>query len=142
MSSTTAQSAPAAAIRTSDKVWISPAVDPKCGGVWTVVKVNPTTYSLERGNGMRLRASHFYVEHATAEQIAADPPAAEVPYFVPGTVVRSSNPRMAGLFVVLSTRAKVKVVKLGGDGGRTWTVPNAASLSAVPLGEVAQVLGA
>lgn len=122
------------AIKVNDQVVVSSA---SYVGVWTVKKVNPTTYVLEQAGQRNLRASHEYVRLATEqEQLDAKTGATVtmVPvasYFEEGEVVRSDNAKLKGkLFVVLSHRKNVKIAQLG--GGEIWTV-DAALLTKVEL---------
>lgn len=104
----------------------------KWPGLWTVVKVNPTTYRLESQNGLGLlKASHTYVVSASSADTQAS---AHLKLFSPGTVVRSASPKMPGLWVVVKSASptdKTSVVPLGGGGSR-WNI-HAVALTEVPL---------
>jgi hypothetical protein len=95
--------------------------DARFGGVWTVKKVNQTTYALEQG-ARRLRVDK------TLCHAAADGPTFVTldsePYFTVGELVRYRN----DFHVVLRTSSgargtQVNVAKLGGDNDRYWRVP-------------------
>lgn len=105
---------------------------PKFPGVWTVIKVNPTTYRLEQ-NGRFLKAHKILTLDVTDADTAATPAAPKltqvpVPGTVPfggvttdgnppigqpyqdvvifdeGSVVRTSHPKAPGLWVVLADK--------------------------------------
>lgn len=100
-----------------DKVSID---DPKFPGVWTIKNLGPKNATLTPDHGGRgLRAPYYLltdpVEAGTT--VTAFPLPA---YFAEGEIVRITEGRFAGLYVVIKDNGadRVNVAKLGGDNGR------------------------
>lgn len=110
----------AAKYRVGDEVAVD---DPKFRGVWTVRKVNPTTYLLDPKHGGRsLKCSHSMAVDAPADGEFGVPYVARDTFYA-GMLVRSSDPRLPETYVVLVDKGeRVNVAKLGGDNGRYWRV--------------------
>jgi hypothetical protein len=131
-----------APLAAGDQVVLDPP-DSKFPGVWTITKVNPTTFRMEQ-SGKFLRAHRSLVRRATLAQIEAAS-AAPVPVMLDaGQVVRAATPKMQGYYVVLADRdmapnARVKLAKLGGEGGRTWRAPRVV-LTPVTMEEILDAL--
>lgn len=128
--------ATATARKVTDKVGIDHD-DPRWSGIWTVTKVNTTTYSLRRdSDGTEMRCPKPMVTDPPTGAAAAA--AAARPVFHPGTVVRYNNPKAPKTLYVVGkdAGARVNVYPIGGqaDGGG-WRA-NPASLTIVPAAEI------
>jgi hypothetical protein len=117
------------------------------GKVWKVTKAptarNQVNYLIEPVNGgVGLRVKGYMLQPATeAEQAAAKAIAAAVPLLEPlhagqvVTVTGHSKVTPTDRYVVLGQKAddKVKLVKLGGEGGRYWPSIPRTLLTVVPV---------
>lgn len=108
---------------------------PRWGGVYEVLKVNPTTYVLRDVlSGAQVRAGHGSVQRAPGHRVAQvratlatrpAPPALSLGTLVRFTMARKAGER--GLFVVIKKSAdRVNVARLGGDNDRYWRTTPAA----------------
>lgn len=102
-------------LRVGDRVTV--VTDPgKFPGVWTVVKVNPRTVSLDQ-SGRRLRADVGCVAKVDGATLATATTVPIPEYLAEGTVVTVRG-REGYWVVIKSAGDKTNVAKLGGDGGR------------------------
>jgi hypothetical protein len=124
--------------------------DPRYRGLWTVARVNPTTYTLTPADGGRgLRAPHHMVKPAEAGAPGPEPQYRTTPTLLPGAIVQwargigtAVSPH--DLWVVLADKHdKVNIAALGGDPtGRGYyfrALPD--HLTEVPLDQLAEKLG-
>lgn len=138
--------APTGPLPKGAKVVLDPASGSsgKFPGVWTIVKINQASYQLEQ-YGVPLRAHKSLVRLATGAEITAFASQPRPVSYVSGQLVRLPRARkMDGVYVVLSVRGlnptdKVKVAKLGGENGRSWTVSRGL-LEPFSLAELAEAL--
>lgn len=97
-----------------DKVSID---DPKFPGVWTIKNLGPKNATLTPDHGGRgLRAPYYLLTDPVEVGTAVPLPA----YFAEGEIVRITEGRFTGLYVVIKDNGadRVNVAKLGGDNGR------------------------
>jgi hypothetical protein len=129
-----------------DTVYIPPAASPKYHGIWTVDKVNPTTYVLKQeGRPRGLKAPHSFVEDVpegmtqtaagTAEDVPVGQPYRE-PFVLGAVVIWTRAPAKAGgqVFVVLKDDGGdtvTRIALLGGKDNRYWRNIPAAALREV-----------
>lgn len=120
-------------LKTGDRAVID---DSRYPGVWTVEKVNPTTYVLVPSTGGRgLKCPHFMASAAPEGDDTVAPAATRGPILHPGTLVRFKKD--GKLYAVIADKwDKINIALLGGDGGRYWR----ASPSQVTVVDPAEVL--
>lgn len=116
-----------AEFRVGDKVEVE---SPKYPGVWTVMKVNPRRYRLQKdGMGAVLNADHtmcravgaaprqFEIERVPVRTLPTQDPGAFVRY----TGRSDTKVKHGDVFVVIADKyERVNCAKVGGDGGRYW----------------------
>lgn len=106
--------------KVGDKVTID---DPKFPGIWTIKSIGPkNTVVIPENGGRGLRAPHWMIKDVTDEVTVTAVPLPE--YYTPGELVRITEGRYVGLYVVLADKGeKVNLVLLGGDNGRYVRMP-------------------
>lgn len=100
--------------KVGDKVSVD---DPKFPGVWTIKNLGPKNATLTPDHGGRgLRAPYYLLTDPVEAGTTVPLPA----YFAEGEIVRITEGRFAGLYVVIKDNGadRVNVAKLGGDNGR------------------------
>ena len=120
--------------KVGDKVMID---DPKFPGIWTIKSFGPkNTVVIPENGGRGLRAPHWMIKDVTDEVTVTALPLPE--YYTPGELVRITEGRYVGLYVVLADKGeKVNLVLLGGDNGRYVRMPKrSGSLVKVSPSEV------
>ena len=103
--------------KVGDKVGID---DPKFPGTWTIKGLGPKNATLTPDHGGRGLRAPYYLLTDPADAGATVTAVPLPTYFAEGEIVRITEGRFAGLYVVIKDNGadKVNVAKLGGNGGR------------------------
>lgn len=117
-------------------------------GLGTVTKVLPKNVDVTLDTGRKVRFAPFYLTAKLEPgryEAPMPPPTAYVPTPPCGTIVTTTDKRVAGPYVVLAESTRkgetcVRIAKLGGDANRYWTFP-VRLVTVVPLADLPALLG-